>query len=309
MTAERARAGHAVKRADEMPRHRMQPRALRELILDIGHHRLEHVLHRGVRRRLAEQFRIGRQQPPRVMIGRAAEHHAIDMSKVRLRLGEIGDAAIDDDGHIGHRCLQPVDPVVVERRDVAVFLRRQSVEPGLAGMHDQRIGAGGDDAARQRIERDFRILIVDAEPAFDGDGNADRALHGVDAFGDQRRLRHQAGAEAAVLHPVRRTADIEVDLVIAEILADLRSRREIARVRTAELQRHRMLAGIEAKQPRAIAMDDGARGQHLRVKPGTPRHQTVEHAAMPVGPVHHRREAKSPIIPVSYSNILSHLTS
>ena len=30
-------------------------------------------------------------------------------------------------------------------------------------MHDQRIGAGGDDAARQRIERDFRILIVDAD--------------------------------------------------------------------------------------------------------------------------------------------------
>ena len=160
-------------------------------------------------------------------------------------------------------------------------------------MHDQRIGAGGDDTARQRIERDFRILIVDAEPAFDGDGNADRALHGLDAGRDQRRLRHQAGAEAAILHPVRRTTDIEVDLVIAEILADLRSGGEIARVRTAELQRHRMLDGIEAKQPAAIAMDDGARGQHLRVKPGTPRHQPVEHAAVPVGPVHHRCNGKT----------------
>ena len=114
-----------------------------------------------------------------------------------------------------------------------------------------------------------------------------------DALGDQRRLRHQAGAEAAVLHPVRRAADIEIDLVVAEILADLRSGGEIARVRTAELQRHRMFAGIEAEQPRAIAMDDGAGGQHLRVEPGAPRHQPVEHAAVAVGPVHHRRDGKA----------------
>ena len=162
-------------------------------------------------------------------------------------------------------------------------------------MDDQRIGAGGDDAARQRIERDFRILIVDADPAFDGDGNLHRALHGIDAFGDKRRLRHQAGAEAAVLHPIRRAADIEIDFVVAEILADFRSRCEIARVRAAKLQRHRMLAGIEAEQPPAIAMKDGAGRQHLRVKPRTPRHQTMEDAAMPVGPIHHRRHGKASV--------------
>ena len=188
MTAERARARHAMKRADEMPRDRMQPRALREFALDVGHHRLEHVLHGRVRRGLAEQFGIDRQQPPRLLIGGAPQHDAIDMSEMRLRLVEAGDAAIDDDGHIGHRGLQPIDPVVVERRDVAIFLRRQSVEPGLAGVHDQRIRAGGDHAARQRIERDFRILIVDADPAFDGDRNvAPRASW-------QRRRRRPAPA-------------------------------------------------------------------------------------------------------------------
>ena len=83
------RATWVVKRADEMPRHRMQPRALRELILDIGDHRLEHAFHRGVRRRLAEQFGIGLQQPPRLVIGRASQHHAVDMGKVRLRFGQI----------------------------------------------------------------------------------------------------------------------------------------------------------------------------------------------------------------------------
>ena len=64
----------------------------------------------------------------------------------------------------------------------------------------------------------------------------------MNALGDQRRLRHQAGAKAAVLHPIRRTADIEIDFVIAEILADLGRRREIARIGAAELKRDRMFA-------------------------------------------------------------------
>ncbi len=49
-----ARAGHGVERPDEMARDRMQPRAPRKLLLDIGHHRFEHVLHRRMRRRFAE---------------------------------------------------------------------------------------------------------------------------------------------------------------------------------------------------------------------------------------------------------------
>ncbi len=172
-------------------------------------------------------------------------------------------------------------------------------------MHDQRVGAGRDHSARQHIERDLRILVVDADAALDGDGNLDRALHRRNAIGDQRRLRHQAGAEAAVLHPVGRTADIEIDFVVAEILADLSRGGEIARVGTAELKRDRMLARIEAKQPRAVAMDDGAGRQHLRVEPAPPRHQTVEDAAMPVGPIHHRRNGKA-IVLIFQLVILSH---
>ncbi len=102
-------------------------------------------------------------------------------------------------------------------------------------MNNKRIGASIDNAACQRIQRDFRVLIVNADAAFHGDGNADRALHGIDALRDQRRLRHQASAKAAVLHPVRWAADIEIDFVVAEILADLGACSEVARIRTAEL--------------------------------------------------------------------------
>ncbi len=145
------------------------------------------------------------------------------------------------------------------------------------------------------VERDFRVLIVDTDPALDGDGDAHRALHGSDAIGDQCRFGHQARTEAAVLYPIRRASDIEIDLVVAEILADLRGCREIARIGPAELQRDRMFALVEAKQPHAIAVNDRARGQHLRIKQRTPRQQTMEDAAMPVRPVHHRRNAETAI--------------
>ena len=160
-------------------------------------------------------------------------------------------------------------------------------------MDDHRIRAGGDDAARERVQRRFRILIVDADPALHGDGNAHRPLHGADTLGNQRRLRHQAGAEPAVLHPIGRTADIEIDFVIAEILADPGRDREITRIRATELQRHRMFDGIETEQTPPIAVKHGARRQHLRVEPRPPRQQAMEHPAVPVGPVHHRGDGKA----------------
>jgi len=56
-----------------------------------------------------------------------------------------------------------------------------------------------------------------------------------------------------------------------------------------------MFAGIISKQPRAIAVNDGAGGQHLGVELRTPRHQAMEDAAMPVGPVHHRGDRETSV--------------
>jgi len=43
-------------------------------------------------------------------------------------------------------------------------------------------------------------------------------------------------------------------------------------------------------------MKDGRRRQHLRVEQAPPRHQPVEDAAMPVGPVHHWRDREKKIV-------------
>ena len=148
------------------------------------------------------------------------------------------------------------------------------------------------DRLRKNFERLLRVLRVDADAAFDRDRHRDGRLHRRDAVADQRRLGHQAGAEAAVLDAVRRTAGIEIDFVKAEIGADLRAFRERPRVRAAKLQSQRMFGGIETQQSRPVAMEDRASGQHFGIEQRPARHQPMEKPAMPVSPFHHRSDGR-----------------
>jgi hypothetical protein len=129
-----------------------------------------------------------------------------------------------------------------------------------------------------------------------------RSLHGGDAVADQRGLRHQARPEASLLHALRRAADVEVDLVIAEVGADPRAAGERRRIAAAKLKGHRMLCRIEADQPVAVAMQHGAGRHHFGVDQRPPRQQPMEEPAMPVGPFHHRRHAKPP--PRGFAGVL-----
>ena len=295
MPAERARARHGAEQAVQMPRDGVQPRALRQFALDIGHERHRGRLRRGKAGGFAKDQRIDGEEPPRLLIGGAAHHHAVDMVQMRKRRLDAADAAVENDGEPRMRAFEPIDAIVIERRNFAVFLRRQTFEPGFARMHDERIGARALDRLRKNFERRFRILVVDADAAFDRDRDRHRRLHRGDAIADQCRLRHQAGAEAAVLHAVGRTTGIEIDLVKAEVGADARACGERARVRAAKLQRHRMLGRIVTQQPRPIAMQHRAGGEHFGIEQRAARQQAMEEPAMPVGPFHHRSDGKAAV--------------
>ncbi len=143
------------------------------------------------------------------MIRRAAEHDAVDFLEMLPALSEIGNSAIDDDRQVRILALDLIDEIVVERRHVAIFLRRQSIQPRLARMHDEDADAGCFTAFEHQSERVMRFLIVDTEAALDRHRNGDCCPHGGHALRHQVWLAHQ-------------TADIEVDLVIADVLGDLR---------------------------------------------------------------------------------------
>jgi hypothetical protein len=54
-----------------------------------------------------------------------------------------------------------------------------------------------------------------------------------------------------------------------------------------------MLGRIEAKKPRAVAMQHRAGGEHLSIEERAARQQPVEKPAVAVSPLHHRGDAKT----------------
>ena len=88
--------------------------------------------------------------------------------------------------------------------------------------------------------------------------------------------------------PACTRSDVQVDLVITPVGTDARGGGERLRLAATQLQRHRMLAGVEAQQPLAVAVQHRLRVHHLGVEQCAGRQDAVERAAVPVGPVHHR---------------------
>ena len=136
MAAKGARPGYATEQAQHVPGHGVEPRAARKFALDMGDKGLGRRLRRCKGRRLAEQHGIDGQQTPRVLIGGASHHHAIEAPEMVQRLVDVRDAAVEHDVKTGVRGFEPVDARVIERRDVAILARRETIEPGLARVYD-----------------------------------------------------------------------------------------------------------------------------------------------------------------------------
>ena len=126
-------------------------------------------------------------------------------------------------------------------------------------------------------------------------GTETAAAHRAQAIRDQPRPRHQAGAERRLLHAIAGAADVQVDLVVAECGADRGRLGERPGFGAAELQRDRMLRGIELEEVIAVALHDRQRDDHLGVEQDARRELAQEVPAVPVGPVHHRRDGEPAI--------------
>ena len=265
-----------------------------EMALDVRDQPLEHLCARSTMGAAGSKKRRSTSvENVRRLVGGAAEHHAVDVIQMPRGRVEVLDAAVENDRQLGACGLEPVHAVVIERRDLAVLLRRQTVEPRLARVHDEDAAAGAGDRIDKALQVGLAVLLVDADAAFDGHGHGDALLHGGDACGDQLGLRHEAGAEATLLHAVGWAADVEIDLGVAEAFTDGGGFCERGRIAAAELQGDGIVAGRVGEQARAVAVQDGGRRDQLGVEQRVARHEAVEGAAMPIRPIHHRGDAKS----------------
>ena len=154
-------------------------------------------------------------------------------------------------------------------------------------MNDEGAAAGIGHGSHEMNQLLIGIAVVHADAGLDGDGYRHRPRHGRHAVRHQRRLRHQAGAEASALDAVAGAADVEIDLVIAPVRAHASAFGQGSRLAAAELQGQRLFRGIKIQQTLPGAMQDGAGRDHFGVQKYPRRDQPQEIAAMPVRPVQH----------------------
>src|SRR6516164_1537301 len=147
--AERARPRTPAEQAEDVTSHLIEPHPAGKLLFRVRHETMEHVETRGRRLGRSEQVLINLGEEIRILIGRASEHHAIDVGEMSYRFAERPDSAIHDDGKIWPTHLDAIDPIIVDRRYVAVLLRAQAFEPSLAGMQDE----GAAAASRHRVDK------------------------------------------------------------------------------------------------------------------------------------------------------------
>ena len=155
-------------------------------------------------------------------------------------------------------------------------------------MHAEPVGARRGDHVDEVEHVLVAIEVVEADSVLDRDRQAAGLAHGGHAGRHPLGAPHQAHAEAALLHPAARAADVEVDLVVAPLLGQLGAGGELVGVVPAELQRQRPLDGAEVEVPLAVAVEDRAGGDHLGVEQRPSGQQPHEDAEVPIGVVHHR---------------------
>ena len=88
-------------------------------------------------------------------------------------------------------------------------------------MHNKCAAPRARNRRNKSLQVVFAILIVDTDTALDRDGDRDARAHRRNAFANKARLCHEARTEASLLHAIRRTAHVEIDLVVSKANTNL----------------------------------------------------------------------------------------
>ena len=264
----------------------------RELGFDVGDHGFYDV---GLCRRrcvVAVKAPVEFRHAPGIMVGGASDHDAIDLFEVPRDFVGRFHPAVYQDFQFGKVFFEPVNDVIAQRRDVAVFFRGKSLEDGVSGVDDEGTAPRFGDFADEVADKVVGMDVIDADAVFDGHVDGDGVAHGGDAARHQRRFFHEACAERAFLHAFGRATAIEVDFVISPFFAEFRALGEIVGFAPAQLQGDGMFFVAEIEMPRDVAVKQRAGRDHFGVKPGMAADEPVEIAAMPVCPVQHRGDGE-----------------
>ena len=106
---------------------------------------------------------------------------AIDVLKVRLAGIQLLDTAVNDNSELREIPLQVIYPVVIKRRDLAVLSRRETLQPGLARVHNEHRGTARSHRTHKIDEFRVTLLVINADAMLHGDGDVAGGAHCRDA--------------------------------------------------------------------------------------------------------------------------------
>ena len=234
------------------------------------------------------------------MISGAAEHDAVELRIQKLdALCDGRNATVQHERQRGKILAQFRDHVVSQRWNFAIGFWAQALEYGVSGMHHEDVAPRVRDGADEVAHEVVGINVIEPDAMFyrDWDMRRHHVKHRFDAIRNQRRFRHQARTERTALHTLRRTAAVQIDLVVAPVHADLRGTRKVVAFATAELQRDGMFDLRETQVTPMLLLAaeyQRAGGDHFGVQPRVRCEQAEQHATVTIRPIHHRGGGESP---------------
>jgi nucleoside-diphosphate-sugar epimerase len=137
-------SGTSVVEAENVTRDGTKRYAFRELRLRVRHEGMQHLGARARSRFVAEQPRTRLRQEIGIVIGDAAEHHAVDVRKLALDRVPVSETAVQHDGQRREIALQLAHDFVAQWRHLAILLGRQLDR--IVRMDHEHIAAGGGGA-------------------------------------------------------------------------------------------------------------------------------------------------------------------
>ena len=136
-----------------------------------------------------------------IVVDGTAEHRTVQSPGMGQRVVERLQSAVEDENCCSKVALQSMHDLVTQRWHLAVFLRAQPAEPGVARVNDEDAAPGVVQGADEVADQAVVFAPVDANAVLDSDRDGNGILHCADAGGDEMRLGHQAGAKGAMLDP------------------------------------------------------------------------------------------------------------
>ena len=98
------------------------------------------------------------------------------------------------------------------------------------------------------------------------DRNGHRIAHGCNAVCNALWFGHEASAESTLLYAITRTADINIDFIVAKVLCNAGTSGQGDWVIAAELKRDGMLDWVIGEMSSLVAMQNRAGCHHLSVE-------------------------------------------